>query len=315
MENSSDSRIHCLGVVVVDALGRTISQYPVPRTRPQVTTESLCFAPGGGAANTGIALARMGVPTAVFSKVGDDLTGRFILEALRQRGVDVAGVRLAPHQATPFTYVAIHPDGERTFLHTPGANRTFCPADIDREKLLQTDFLVYQDCWCLPALDGEPAAELLAEARRRGVKTCLDECWGFGPNRQTWEKMLPHVDYVMVSLDDVRTVYPGMNAERVASHILSLGARAVAVKMGSQGSFVAGGGRQWRLHALPANVIDTTGAGDCWDAGFVAALRRGMELPEAAKVGHACAAFCVEHVGGAEGIPLLDDVIKRAESA
>ena len=305
-------RIHCLGAVVVDALSRTISQYPSPRTRPQVTTESLCFMPGGGAANTVVALVQMGLPAAVFSKVGDDLTGRFILDNLQKRGVDVTGITVAPGEATPFTYVGVHPDGERTFLHTPGVNRTFGPTDIDRDALLHADFLIYQDCWGLPALDGRPAAEILAEARRLGVATCLDECWGFGPNRQVWETMLPHVDYVLLSLDDMRTIYPNMSPEHIATHMLALGAGTVAVKMGSQGSLVVRGGQSLRTSALTAQVLDTTGAGDCWDAGFLAALSRGLDLPEAAKIGHACAAFCVEHVGGAEGIPPFEEVARRA---
>lgn len=305
------ARVNCLGILVVDALSGPIERYPEPKVRPQVVTQAVRFAVGGGAANTGSALAKMGIDVRVFSKVGDDANGEFIVRELKQAGVDTRGIRRAPAENTPFTFVGVHPDGDRTFIHTPGCNRGFGPGDLDLDILLATDYFLYQDCWVLPALDGEPGASILAEARRRGVVTLLDECWGLGPRRDLLEAMLPHCDYFLPSQDEIRVIYPDWSMERVADHVRSLGVGTVVIKQGSEGCEVFSGRIRKRVPALPARVVDTTGAGDCWDAGFIAALVHGEELVRAARIAHACAAFCVEHVGGSTGIPEYAAVVRR----
>jgi len=311
-------RINCIGILVVDALSGPIGEYPVPRVRTQVNTQHVRFAAGGGAANTPAALARMGLDVGVFSTVGRDLNGDFLIHELQQVGVDTRGIGVREGESTPFTFVGIHDTGDRTFIHTPGANLTFSVADLDLELLFDCDFLLYQDLWVKPAIDGAPAAELLAEARRRGIVTLLDECWGLGPNRETFEVMLPHCDYVLPSGDDMCVIYPGLSAEQIAAHLLECGAETVVLKLGAEGCLVARGPghpgpagplpvqdvpAHAHVPALPASVVDTTGAGDCWDAGFIAGLAHGEDTLTAARIGNACAAFCIEAVGGAAGVP------------
>jgi len=297
---------------VVDLLSGPIKQYPVPRVQPQITTEWIRMAPGGGAANTPSALARMGLQVTAFSKVGDDPYGAFIRRELEQLGVDTAGVCVSAKDSTPFTFVGIHDDGDRTFIHTPGSNVTFKLADIDLEHALECDFLLYHDLWVLPGLDGAPAASLLAKARERGVVTFLDEGFGYGPKRESLEAMLPHCDYVVPSFDDLQVIYPNSTASELADQLIGLGAGAVVIKMGAKGCFVARGQVRTQVPAYPANVVDTTGAGDCWDAGFIAALSRGKDPVAAAQIGCACAAFGIEAVGGSTGVPRYESVQQRA---
>jgi len=308
------ARVNCLGVLVVDALSGPLAHYPEPGSVTQVVTTSIRFAAGGGAANTGGALARLGVDVGVFSKVGNDVNGAFVQRELEDHGVDTHGIKVADGESTPFTFVGIHPNGERTFIHTPGANLTFNVADVDREALLTADYLLYQDCWVLPGFDGAPGAELLAAARQRGVVTLLDECWGLGPNRMIFETMLPCCDYVLPSIDDLHAIYPALSATDLATHLLAHGATTVVLKMGAEGCLVCRGTDRTHLPALPAPVVDTTGAGDCWNAGFIAALAHGAELLTAAAFGNACAAFCIGAVGGTAGVPDYQTVQQRLEA-
>jgi sugar/nucleoside kinase (ribokinase family) len=268
--------------------------------------------PGGGAANTPSALARMGLAVRSFSKVGDDLNGRFIRDELEKLGVDTSGICVSAADTTPFTFVGIHPDGDRTFIHTPGANVTFNLNDLNIEKVVSGDFLLYHDLWVLPAMDGKPAATLLERARRQGTVTCLDEGFGYGPKCELLEAMLPHCDYVTPSYDDLQAIYPGTTAEELATRLLDLGATTAVVKMGSKGCMVARGTDRIQIAPPEAKVVDTTGAGDCWDAGFLAALASGEDLHTAAKIGNACAAFCIEAVGGSTGVPSYEEVRERA---
>jgi sugar/nucleoside kinase (ribokinase family) len=305
-------RIHCVGAVCVDLLNGPIPQYPVPRVHTQVTAKWIRMMPGGGAANMPSAVARMGLPVSSFAKVGDDFNGEFIPRELAKLGVDTAGIRVSPRDATAFTFVAVHADGERTFIHTPGANLTFNLHDLDLERVLDTDLLLYHDLYVLPELDGEPAASLLAEAQRRGVVTFLDEDYGYGPKLEPLAAMLPHCDYVIPSFDDLQAIFPDTSAEEMAGRLLSLGARTAVLKMGRDGCLIAQGSDRIRVPTLPANVVDTTGAGDCWDAGFIAGLASGEDVLTAARIGNACAAFCIEAVGGSTGVPRYETVQRRA---
>ena len=303
--------VHCLGVVVVDALSEGMVEYPVPRTRPQVNTRALRFSPGGGAANTASALALLGIPAAVFSKVGSDVMGRFAYEELQARGIDVAGLARSEAGTTPFTYVGIHPDGERTFVHTPGVNLTFTLADIDRERLLRCDMLLYQDLWVLPGIDGENGAHLLAEARQRGVRTLLDECWGYGPNRAVFEQTCRHADYVLPSFDDLAAIYPGLSPGQMVAQLHKIGADKVVLKLGQDGCLVSAGAEPIAIASEARQVVDTTGAGDCFDAGFIAGLAHGLAEVQAARIGSLAAAACIQAVGGARGIPSFADLAAR----
>ncbi|HEY3379883.1 MAG TPA: PfkB family carbohydrate kinase, partial [Armatimonadota bacterium] len=247
------SQVNCVGILVVDALSGPLAQYPVPRVQSQVITERVQFLPGGGAANTGGALGRLGINVGVFSKVGDDPNGAFLRTELGSHGVQTDGIRVSASDSTPFTFVGIHADGDRTFVHTPGANKTFCVDDVDVDRLCDTSYLLYQDLWVLPQLDGAAGgAELLAEAQRRGVVTLLDECWGLGPNRETFERMLPHCDYVLPSFDDMLAIYPGETPEGIARHLLTLGVGTVVLKLGAQGCLVA---QQQEITLVPAFTV------------------------------------------------------------
>ncbi|MBZ5561978.1 MAG: carbohydrate kinase family protein [Acidobacteriia bacterium] len=305
-------KIHCVGVLVVDLLCGPIERYPQPRTQTQVTTKWVRMLPGGGAANVPSAVARMGLQVSSFSKVGDDLNGEFIRRELCKLNVNTDGIHVSPRDATPFTFVGVHADGERTFIHTPGANVTFVLDDLDLDRVLATDFLLYHDLWVLPGLDGKPGATLLAEAQRRGVVTFLDEGFGYGPQRESLEAMLPYCDYAIPSFDDLQIIYPGTSAEEMADHLLKLGARAAILKMGRNGCLVARGNDRTLVPCLPAKVVDTTGAGDCWDAGFMAGLASSEDILTAARIGNACAAFGIEAVGGSTGVPNYSAVRERA---
>jgi sugar/nucleoside kinase (ribokinase family) len=258
------------------------------------------------------AVARLGLPVSTFAKVGGDFYGEFIPRELSKLGVDTTGICVSQPEATPFTFVGVHADGDRTFIHTPGANLSFNLADLDLDRVLATDLLLYHDLYVLPELDGGPAASLLAEAQRRGVVTFVDEDFGYGPKLEPLAAMLPYCDFVIPSFDDLRAIYAGASPEEMAAQLLALGARTVVLKMGAEGCLVASGGKRTRVPALPAQVVDATGAGDCWDAGFIAALADGEDVLGAARLANACAAFSIEAVGGSTGVPAYEVVRQRA---
>jgi sugar/nucleoside kinase (ribokinase family) len=295
--------VHCLGVLVVDALSGPLPRYPVPGVTTQVNTQSIKFLPGGGAANTGSALAQLGVTVAVFSKVGADMNGTYLRSELQKHRVDVSHIRTAPEESTPFTFVGIHPGGDRSFIHTPGCNLTFSIQDLDLKALYSCQALLYQDFWVLPKLDRSSAVEILVSAQKQGILTLLDECYGLGPDRESFEAVLPHCDVVLPSYDDMLVIYPGLEPVQVAARLRQKGARRVVLKLGRQGCLVCNEKGTVCLPSVATNIVDTTGAGDCFNAGFIAGVVNGLGDIDAAKIGSRAAAACIRNVGGAVGIP------------
>ncbi|HVV72035.1 MAG TPA: carbohydrate kinase family protein [Verrucomicrobiae bacterium] len=304
--------VHCIGALVVDALSGPLPQYPIPRVKPQINTSSIRFLPGGGAANTGSALAQMGVSVRIFSKVGRDLNGSFLRRELARKGVDVSHVRVSPKENTPFTFVGMGPDGERSFIHTPGTNLTLSRRDLALDPLFHCRFLLYQDLWVLPRLDGPAAPKLLATAQKRGVTTLLDECFGLGPNRKIFEAALPYCDVILPSYEDLGCIYPGVEPADMARKLRAKGACRVVLKLGRRGCLVATEKETALVPSMAKMIVDGTGAGDCFNAGFIAGLAHGLNDVAAAKVGSAAAAACLRNVGGAVGIPKYDTLLRRS---
>lgn len=296
-------QVHVIGSAVLDALCGPISNYPTPKVQTQVNTDRVEFQPGGGSVNTSLALAQLGVDVAIFTRVGADMTGRYLKDTLRQRGVNVESLLAVEAEQTPFTFVGIHPGGERTFVHTPGVNLRTKISDFNQDDLLGCGILCYQDLFVQPQMDGLPAAELLKRARARGVVTVLDECWGLGPKKELLEPCLPQVDFFLPSFDDLKAIYPAETPETMPAKLLKLGAKSVVLKMGAKGCIVCHAGKTTAVPTLAKKIVDTTGAGDCFDAGFIAGLVHGLDPLEAARAGAAASAACIAHVGGANGIP------------
>jgi len=301
-------RVHCLGVIVLDALSGPIPGYPEAGVQPQVISGGIRFMPGGGSANTSSALAQMGVDVSVFSKVGNDALATFLIDELERNGVNTDNIVRSEADTTPFTFVGIHAGGDRTFIHTPGANKTFRLTDLDEDTLMDTDVLFYQDLWVLPQIDGAPGAQLLKKARERGIVTLLDECWGLGPDRSALEKMLPFADYVLPSYEDMSAIYRGLEPDEIADALLEKGAGKVVLKMGESGCLVASASVRERFPSCVKEIADTTGAGDCFNAGFIAGLVHGCTDTESAVIGNRAAAACIANVGGAAGIPGFDEL-------
>ena len=207
--------------------------------------------------------------------------------------------------------MGIHPNGDRSFIHTPGCNLSFSLRDLDLEALYACKALLYQDMWVLPKLDGPAAPEILAGARQRGVITLLDECYGLGPNREVFEAVLPYCDVVLPSADDMRIIYPGLTPGEIVARLRQKGARRVVLKLGREGCLVADAQTTIHLPSVATEIIDATGAGDCFDAGFIAGLVNGLDDADSAKIGNLTAAACIRNVGGAVGIPKYENIARE----
>jgi len=295
------AEIVVLGNFVVDIIGKPIDR--LPERGRLALIDTLETHVGGNGPNTSGALGRLGADVAVVGRVGTDLYGRFLTEQLTGWGVDTSPVVQDAAAVTGLTLVAVDSSGERSFIHHLGANAGFSPTDIDWNRLGGTRHLHLASYFILPQLLGTAAADLLAEARRRGMTTSLDVCWDrSGQWMEQLRPCLPHLDYLMPSEEEAQQLTGRTEPTEVVAALRDAGARTVVLKLGERGCHYAGDEGVLRLPALSVPVRETTGAGDCFIAGFLFGKLRGWELERTLRFANACGARAVTAVGGVTGM-------------
>jgi sugar/nucleoside kinase (ribokinase family) len=196
------------------------------------------------------------------------------------------------------TLVTVDSSAERSFIHHLGANAHFSPDDFDWERVGGARHLHLTSLFVLPAMDGAPAAALLEEARRRGLTTSVDLCWD---REERWMSLLrpclSHVDFFMPSEEEAASLTGETEPERMAQQLLAAGCGSVVIKLGERGCLYADASQARRLPAFDVPVRETTGAGDCFIAGFLYSRLQGRPLEAALRFANACGARAVTAVG------------------
>lgn len=308
-----------LGSSTVDVIARPVDEFP-PLGGVRHFGE-LTMTNGGCALNCCVALRKLGLACELITKLGDDWLGDFLLEQIRRAGIEHPAVTRQAGRSTPFTFVAVRSDGQRSFLHHPGTDVDFCRQDVPVERLRGARFCFFAGAMVLPRFDGPPAAGVLAEARRAGAVTLLDNVFVDRAERSRWEwaigPCLPNLDFYVPSESEASALTGCREPSAMAAAILSAGCKGAVIKLGARGAFYAlANGQQGRVPAFRvAAVADTTGAGDSWAAGFLAGLHQQMPLPEAIELANATAAMDIQHPGAASGVRCLAEVLAFARAA
>ena len=291
----------CLGILVADVVGKPVDKWPARGELELVDRMELHT--GGCAANTGIALAKIGVDVAVMGKVGQDGFGDFIISRLKSQGIDPSGVVRSERSNTSATMVMVHSDGERSFIHYVGANRDLVKEDVDMALISRSPLLHVAGTFLLPGIDGEPTAQILKRAKDLGVTTCLDTCWdATGKWMKTFAPCLPYIDYFLPSIAEAAMLTGKDDPADVAAALLDSGIGVVALKMGEEGCFIRDGGTKLRIPSFKVDAVDALGAGDCYVAGFLTGLVNKWDLERTGKFANAVGAFCVTALGATTGV-------------
>jgi sugar/nucleoside kinase (ribokinase family) len=165
-----------------------------------------------------------------------------------------------------------------------------------------------------PALDGEPCAGILKQAKAAGITTAMDTAWdSTGRWMKALAPCLPHVDYFLPSVEEARMIAGRKEPRDVASVLLDAGAGTVALKMGTSGCYVRTRDREIRLPTYKVATIDATGAGDAFAAGFLAGVLLGWDLERTAKLANAAGALCTTAMGTTAGLRSLKETQELAE--
>jgi len=305
---ASHPTVVAVGTYIMDVLGRPIAD--LPRGQSSRLLEEICATPAGTAGGTAVDLARLGASVRACGAVGEDLAGDFVVGSLRAAGVDTAGLRRVPGVQTSSTILPIHPDGSRPAWHVPGANSVFCSDHVDWAAIDAADAVHLGGLTALPALDGVPAAALLARARGRGALTTVDFLGVHGDAASLLAPVMPHVDIAMPNEAEVLAIGPDRDCVSAAQRLRGLGARCVIVKRGEDGCLIVDDAGMRTLAGIRATVVDTTGCGDAFCAGVIVARLAGWPIDDAAALGCATGALNLRGLGSGAGARTIDEALE-----
>jgi sugar/nucleoside kinase (ribokinase family) len=282
--------------------------------------DSISLVVGGSASITAVAAARLGLRVGLAAVVGDDPAGEFMLAQLTAAGVDCSAVTIQHGAATGMT-VALSNGTDRAILTALGAMPTLTVADVPEALLSRARHVHVSSYFLLERTLGPGLASLLAAARRGGARTSLDTNWD-PAERWTDDQLrgvLAHVDLLLPNEAEAMLLSGEADLPRAVAALTGMGLRLV-VKRGAHGALCADGGRGAQLvpvaaPALPeGEVVDTTGAGDCFNAGLIAGLLRDLDLPAAARLGCAVATLSTRAAGGTGATPGLAEALRLTEA-
>ncbi len=271
---------------------------------------------GGSGAILACGAARLGLRVAFAGVVGDDLFGTFMREQLAARGIDTTGIAVDPRRPTGVTVVLSKPD-DRAILTSLGTIGDLRSALIDPDVLASSRH-VHVSSYFLQRGLAEDLPSIFEEAHTAGVTTSVDPNWD---PTEGWDggliELLPQIDVFLPNeMEALRLAH----ISDVGEAVRRLRARApfLVIKRGDRGALAALGGEVIEAPALPARVVDATGAGDSFDAGFLAAFLSNESLETSLQIATACGALSTLVLGGTEGQPTMDEVhaaIERGSAA
>ncbi len=301
-KSGSDYDVLCAGILVADLFVPPLPR--LPQEGELLKVDGMLLATGGCAANVATDLARLGVRAAVAGRVGDDSFGEFVRADLGRKGLaDTSAIRVSTAHATSQTVILPVRGQDRRFIHSLGANADFTLADIDDKALARARVLYVGGYFILPGVDPDSLARLLRSARERGIRTVLDVA-GVDPGGGM-EKVVPALPYADVFLpnDDEAALLTGeTDPVRQARALKSAGAGTVVVTLGGEGCIVSAAGRTLRAGAYPVEVVDPSGSGDAFDAGFIVGMLEGWDLDRTVRFASAVGASCCTRLGCTAGV-------------
>jgi len=295
-------KILCAGMMSTDIIAAPVDYANL--SEDTVRVERIEVRSGGDCMNVAVGLARLGADVSFCGKVGSDLFGSFLRDRLIESGVDISGLVTDETAPTAACITLINDQAQRMFLYCGGTNKTFAHTDVSPALLSSCDHLHISGVMQLPGLDGSGCANLLRRAKEAGKTTSLDVTWdSTGRWLELMEESLPYLDFFLPSELEARHITSKSDPREMAAFLREKGVGAVVIKLGEKGSYVSWQAGECFQKAFKVPVLDTTGAGDAFVAGFLYGYAAGKPLPECLEIAAAVGAHCVMAYGATTGVP------------
>ena len=300
-----------LGELLVEVMRKGVDQ---PLSRPG---EFVGPFPSGAPAIFIDAVARLGVSAGFIGVVADDDFGECVVGRLRYDGVDTASIRIAPGYTTGIAFVAYRSDGSRKFVfHLPqSAAALLNPSDVDPDYVAGARFVhVTGSALSISKSARQACYRAVRECKAAGGRVSLDpnirpELLGIDQVREICQPVLEVCDLLLPSGPEATMLTGDEDEESACRSFVAGGIPIVALKRGEKGSIVYVADRAIDVPSLEVEEVDPTGAGDCYDAGFVVGLLEGWDLRRVARFANVAGALSVTRKGPMEGAPRRSAVL------
>ena len=298
-------RAIAMGVHVLDVLVRPVES--IPEGQGGQLVEEIRVTAAGSAGGTALTLAKLGADVRSAGAIGSDAVGDMLLGLLETGGVDTSLLVRRDDVQTSASVLPIRPSGERPAFHVVGANGTSGPADVPGDAL---DGVTHLHLGGPEFMGGEAAAEILSRAREAGALTSAD-ILAPGEGILDWiAAALPGLDWLLPNAEQVLTLTGESDLEAGCRALIERGVGGVAATRGADGVLIVDAEGTAEVPAFEVEVVDTTGCGDAFSAGFLRGLALGRDREGAARLGCAAAGIVAQGLGSDHG----DFGLEEAES-
>ena len=262
---------------------------------------------GSSSAICACGLARLGLKVAFIGKVGDDEFGRFVARELAARGIDTNGLRIDPLLKTGLT-VILSRGVDRAVLTHAGSIAALRFDEVDLSLLTRARHLHLGSYFLLDNLRPD-VPRLFARAHAHGLTVSLDTNYDPTERLTGLAEVFPHTDLFLPNETELRAIAHPADSEDAALKFLAEQVPAVAVKLGARGALARRGAETARTPALPVAVVDATGAGDSFDAGFIYGYLQSWPLERTLRFAAVCGSLSTRAVGGTGAQATLEEAL------
>ncbi len=293
--------VSVIGLYILDVLGRPVTR--IPERGGVDFIEEIRLTVAGTAGGTVIDTAKLGMKSLAVGAVGDDEKADWVLMTMQKHGIDTSAMQRLKGVPTSATILNIRPNGERPALHVRGASDHFDVPQQMYDQVFASPIVHLGGTGLLKKLDGPRSLDLLKEAKRRGCTVTFDLIAANAETSAIVKPLLPYIDYFMPSIEEAKDMSGQNTVEDCAAFYLDHGAACCVFTLGGDGAYYAHkNGTRMMSPAFDIRVVDTTGCGDAFDAGFIAALHHKMDVETSLRFAQATAGLVATGLGSDAGI-------------
>ena len=300
MSSVNERAIICVGDIDMDLI---VAVPRLPARDEKVSGHRIALAPGGMAANVAVALARLGAPARIIGAIGEDAAGEDALTALRAEGVDVAHAVRRTGAATFMCVILVDASGEKSLVRVNSPAYLPCPSDLSKAA--------FDDACHVHMTFTEPELyqATVARARAVGVSLSLDlESADLPATADEFDQLLAPLNILFTSQKS------RLEAERRFGRLSLHDGCTLITTRGADGAQLEGSGGVVDVPGIDTDVVDTSGAGDAFAAGFLYSSLHGADSPDALRFANALAALSVRAYGAQAGLPRASEVVTTLEA-
>ncbi len=302
-----------IGTAILDSVIKGFD--PEPVSVAGFRAESGSINAGGEGVNGSIAAAKLGMRSALLCFLGKDQAGDLIEAELVKNGVDTSCIIRTADHSTPITTIFVAEDGNRKSITNNAHSYNFHPEQYP-DMFTDTKAVVIGSLFRAPFNDPDVVRAVVTQAHSKGIPVFADTKI---PNfrRLTLDDIadsLAMVDYITPNEDEARFFTGEDRPDKMAEAFLARGVKNVIIKLGGKGCLLVNNEEKIHLYAHKIDVVDATGAGDNFMAGFVSEIIRGSEVKDALAFANACGAICATAVGTGTALRDREQVLRLLQT-